>query len=247
MSPGHHITDAEAASVIYAAGLDPHLDSRALAHASECVECAAKLDALLESDRSAGALLDLLDVPAPKQSAAGLVRSAKARKRMAFGAPRRAAAGIIAFMVLAGVAAAAIPSSPLHRLIVDAFAGKRTATANVGRTRSPSPAASAGVSITPSSTLEIVFNERSAGSIHVRISDGEQAALSSTDATVTYRVGNNRITVSQSARAEFHLEVPRALRDLRIFAGDRLIFSRGAGTRMSADTLTIDLSARPRG
>jgi hypothetical protein len=187
-------------------------------------------------------------VPAPRKSAAGLVRSAKARNTIALGAPRRAAAAIIAFMILAGVAAAAIPSSPLHRLIVDALTGKRTQPASVGGALSPSTAAaSSGVSITPPNALELVFNDQSVGSIHLRISDGDQVALSSTDTTATYRVGVNRITVNQSGRADFYLDVPRALRGLRILVGKRLVFSRDPLTRMATDTLTIDLSPRPRG
>ena len=101
--------------------------------------------------------------------------------------------------------------------------------------------------MTPANALEIVFNDQSVGSIHLRISDGDQVALRSTDAAATYRVGSNRIMVNQSGQADFYLEVPRALPELRILVGDRLIFWRGPVTRMSADTLTIDLSARPRG
>jgi len=248
MSDGLHITDAEAATIVYAAGLDPQLDARARSHAAECAECAAKLDTLRASDRSAGALLSVLDVPAASKSAADLVRTAKRRNRISVRAPRRAAASIIAFLVLAGVAAAAIPSSPLHRLIVDVLAVQVRPAPNAGRASSASAvAASSGVSIIPPDALEIIFNNQNAVSVHLHISDGDHVALSSTDVAATYHVGSNRITVSQRSPADFHLEVPRGLRELRILAGHKLIFSRGLRTRMATDTLTIDLSARPRG
>lgn len=245
MSASLHVTDAEAADIVYSAGLDPQRDARARAHAAECAECAAKLDALRASDRSAGALLILLDAPPPRRSAADLVRTAKGRARISVSAPRRAAAAIIAFMVLAGVAAAAIPSSPLHRLIVDALARKGAKAANDGHAgTAPASASSSGVSFSPSGALAIVFNSRNAGSVHLRVSDGDYVALGSTDAAATYRVGSNRITVSQQSAADFDLEIPRGLRELRVIAGGKLIFSRSPGTPMTADTLTINLSAR---
>jgi len=248
VSAGIHITDAEAATVIYATGLDPLLEGRARSHAVECAECATKLDILRASDRSAGALLTLLDVAAPGESAAGLVQKAKAASRISLGAPRRAAAGIIGLMVLAGVAATAMPSSPLHRLIIDALGAKGTSPANAERASSaPAASAPSGVSISPPPALEIVFNNQNAGALHIRISDGDRVSLSSTDVAATYRVGSSRITVSQPAPADFHLDVPRGLRELRILAGDKLIFSRSPDTRMTTDTLTIHLSARPRG
>jgi hypothetical protein len=247
VSDGLHITDAEAAAVIYAAELDPQLEARARSHTAECAECAAKLDTLRASDRSAGALLSALDVPAPRNSAAGLIRTAKARSRISGGALRRAAAGILAFVVLAGAAAAAIPSSPLHRLILDALARKKTAAMNAESAGSATTAAgSSGISITPAAALEIVFDNRNPGTVHLRISDSDRLALTSTDVTATYRVASNRITVSQPAPADFNLEVPRGLSELRILAGDKLIFSRSSATRMVTDTVTLHLSAPPR-
>ncbi|HST07841.1 MAG TPA: hypothetical protein VLJ83_06685 [Gemmatimonadaceae bacterium] len=248
MSDGLHVSDDEAATVIYAAGLDLQLEARVSSHAAQCAECSAKIASLRASDRSAEALLSLLDVPAPRKSARDLVRTAKAETRISARAPRRVAAAIVGFLVLAGVAAAAIPASPLHRLIFGSVARKSTAPANAGRAGPPTAAAaSSGVSISAPAALEIVFNHQNAGSVHIRVSDGNQVALASSDVAATYRVGSSRITVSQSGPADFQLEVPRALRELRILAGDTLVFSRGPGTRMKTDTLTVDLSARPRG
>lgn len=241
-----HITDADAASVIYATGLDPQLEARVRSHAAECAECTTKLDILRASDRSAGALLTLLDVPAPKKTAAGFVQTARLPGRISLGSPRRVAAGIVALMVLGGAAAAAIPSSPLHRLIVAALGGKGTAPViSSPASRVPTPAAPSGVSINPPPALEIVFRSQNAGVVHLRITDGYQVALTSSDVAATYRVGSSRIIVSQSAPADFHLDIPRSLLRLRVLAGDKLIFSRGPGTQMTTDTLTIHLSANP--
>ena len=248
MSDGIHITDADAATLVYAAGLDPQLEARARLHAVECAECAAKLDRVRASDQSAAALLTLLDVAAPPKTAAGFVRTARVTGEISLGGPRRVAAGIVVLMFLAGAAAAAIPSSPLHRLIVSALGGKRTAHGVTGPA-SPVPQgpASSGVSITSPSALEVVFNSESAGALHIRISDGDQVALTSTDVAAIYRVGTSRITVSQATPADFHLDIPRRLRELRILAGDKLIFSRSPDAPMSTDTLTIRLSARTQG
>jgi len=255
-----HITDAEAATVIYAPGLDPGLEARVHSHVAVCAECSVRLEALRVADRSIGELLSSLDVPAPTASSSAFVRAARAPKRKWFIArQQRAAAAVIAFMVIATAAAAAIPASPLHQLIVRALRGERAVRTIVPPLESrPTAAASSGVSFTQGSSLDVVFERRGAGgSVHLRLVDGDQvslsspdggatyrgdqASLSSPDGGATYRVGSNRITVNQSAPANFQLEIPRSLGELRILIGSEVVFERRPGKQMSGDTLTIHL------
>jgi hypothetical protein len=103
------------------------------------------------------------------------------------------------------------------------------------------------VLIAAPSTLQLVFNNQNELTVHLRITDSQQVALSSSDAAATYRVGSNRIVVSQSGPANFQLEIPRTLGDLRILAGGKVIFSRSARipltTPPTTDTLTISIPA----
>jgi len=127
-----HISDAEAATVVYAPGLDPELEARVLSHVASCADCGRRLEALRIADRSIGELLSSLDVPAPGTSAAALMRTARTPRRQIFVTSRRhAAAAVIAFMVVAAAAAAAIPASPLHRFVVRALSGEKGAAAAI--------------------------------------------------------------------------------------------------------------------
>ena len=225
-------------------GQDPGLETRVRSHVVTCAECAMRLEALRVADSSVGELLSSLDVPAPRTSSSAFIRAAQVPKRKWLIAPqRRAAAAVIAFITIATAAAAAIPASPFHRLLVRALAGER-----VGRSRTPPPEppptpASSGVSFTQGSSLDVVFARRgTGGSVHLRLVDGDQVSLSSSDSGATYRVGSNRITVNQSAPANFQLEIPRSLGELRILIGSEVVFERRLGKPMSTDTLTIRLS-----
>ncbi len=244
---GAHLTDRDAAMVIYAARLDPQLEARVEWHIAECADCAAKLAALRESDREAGELLSLLDVPVPGTSAQSVLRAAKVSRRHVWLAPRRVAAGIVAFLVLAAAAAAAIPSSPLHRLIFHAPSPNVMTRARSVPQHPAEPGAPSGVLIAPPASLEIVFNNQNEVTVHLRITDSQQVALSSSDAAATYRVGSNRIIVSQSGRAIFQLEIPHTMGDLRIVASGTVIFSRRARAQTTNDTITISIPAPKRG
>ena len=243
-----HIGDAEAAAIIYAPGRDREMETRVWKHLAMCDECKSRLEDLRHADRSLGELLTSLDVPPRAVSPAAIIRAAKAPERGHFTQPhRRAAAGIIA-LILAASAAAAIPASPLHRLIVRAMGGAAPATQRPtpAEPQGP-PTPSRGVSFVPSSSLDIVFQPRGnggAGVIHVRMVGSDQVSLSSTDAEATYRVGSNRITVSQSA-GNYQLDVPRSLPELRVLVGSTVAFDRRLGNPAAADTFTIRLSLQP--
>jgi hypothetical protein len=241
-----HITEAEAAAVVYAPGQDHVLEERVRSHLTVCPQCASRLEELRSADRSTGALLSSLDVRAPSKSASDFIRDIQMPKqRSHLASPRRVAAAIAAFMVMATVAAAAIPASPLHRLIVRAISGDRAPSAGTLPVTTPAAATSSAVSLSQLSSLDVGFDRRGAGSaVHLSIVEGDQVSLSSEDLDVAYKVGSNRIAVAQSAPADFQLAVPRGLRDLRILIDDRVVFERRAGTSMTADTLTIRLPAQ---
>lgn len=241
-----HIDDSEAAAVIYAAGEYPVVEDRVRSHIATCEICAARMSALRAADREAGELLSILDVPAPPVSERAILRAGKRPERShVFDGYRRAAA-VVAFMVVAG-AAAAIPTSPFHRLLARAL-GIRGSVA--GNTTAGTPAravaaASPGVLITPGSTLEILFEgSGTGGAVHVRFVDGGQLSLSSAASGATYRVSSTRINVDQASPGDFDLALPKALREVRIRVGGKIVYERRAGAPLSPDSFTIQLSPR---
>ena len=112
-----HLSDAEMAALIYTVGQNRDLEHRAYSHLAVCAECTRLVGLLRDSDRDTSSLLSSLDVAVPARSADSVIRAAQRQeKRFAFG--RRRVAAVVGFLVVAGAAAAAIPASPLHRLLV---------------------------------------------------------------------------------------------------------------------------------
>lgn len=243
-----HISEAEAGAVVYAAGQFPEIEARVRAHVAECAACGSKLDALRAADREVGELLLTLDEPAPLVSEARVIRAGRAARRPFISPVNRRAAAVLAMLAVSAAVAAAVPSSPLHRLLVRALGSiSGSATPNAAppgpaqRAAPPSP----GVLLIPGSTLEVVFRQRDKGGVvHVRAVDGDQVSLSSAEGGATYSVSSGRITVDQSVAGNFDLAIPRSLPEVRIRVGDDIAFERNGGAPVGPDTFTIPLSRR---
>jgi hypothetical protein len=236
------------AALIYAVGQDRELERRAYSHLAICAECTQLIGSLRAADRDAAGLLAALDVPASGRSVASVIRAAQREKsRPIFGGRRAAAIG--GFLVVAAAAAAALPSSPIHRFLVARVGSGSRFDAHVksGPKQAVVEALSPAVSFetTPNSSLEVAFSGSGVGgSLYVRVIDGGEVSLSSASSGATYRVGPNRIAVVQSAPGQFHLDVPRSLRELRVLVGSAIVFDRRPSTGAASDSFTIQL-ARP--
>ncbi len=246
--PLQHIGAAEAAFVIHEPGLHTRIEKRVHAHVAGCEECAALLRVHRGRDRKVADLLAALDIPAPAIQASAVIARAKGESPKGAGvmSQGRRVAAALALILVAAVAAAALPASPLHRLIVRSFASGHTpgqaspsARPSAATTQSSPP----GVFLKPDSSLDIVFLGYDAGLVHVRIVDGGQASLTSSDTGSKYRVSNDRILVEQSPRSTFELTLPRSLRVVHIWAGGELTLDR-LHRALAGDTgsFTIPLS-----
>jgi hypothetical protein len=242
-----HLTEAEIAALIYTVGQDRDLERRAYSHLATCAECTRLIGSLRDADRDTSSLLSSLDVPAPSRSADSIMRAAQRQKnRFAFGWRRAAAVG--GFLVVAGTAgAAAIPSSPLHQLLVTvlnsggSFHVDFKSTPKTPETEPMSPAVS--LAAKPGSALEVSFSGSGVGgALDVRIIDQDQISLSSPSAGAIYRVSANRIAVEQSTPATFQLTVPRSLHELRVRVVTDVVFERRPAVPGSADLFTIQLT-----
>jgi hypothetical protein len=247
----YHFDDEKMAVVIHGPGKYPDLEARVRAHVASCALCSQRFAALLAADREAGELLSLLDEPLPAVSETAIVAAAtRARRingggrarRMSIGSSRaRRAAAILAAITGMAAAAAAIPATRLHKILVGAFG---SANSNSVPAAQAAPLPEPGVFLTTDSTLDVVFSGRNTGGlIHVHVVGGNQASLTSADPGSRYRVGTGRIVVDQPAQANFDLSLPRSLAHVRILVDGGVVFERRNGA-LGGDpaSFTIDLS-----
>jgi hypothetical protein len=184
--------------------------------------------------------LELLDAPADEravQQALWRVRAAAGREapaaaapvarprsgRFALGALGRAAALLVAF---AG-ALAAIPGSPVNRLVTQLFAdGEERGAERVPEATSPAPVPPAPAVAAPRPALPGVMLLPAAGQvrvlvwevapgaiIRVNLVDGNRVSVEAgSDAEdVRFRTGNGRIEVMNLGHAEAIIQIPRSL------------------------------------
>lgn len=245
-----HLDEDEFGAVIFAPARDPDLASRVSSHIARCEACASKLESLRAADRDAGNWLTLLDVPTPSVDRREILRAAKRTSGRGVATPYRRVAAIVAFTVVAAGVAAAFPNSPLRGLITRArislgFPAPKTATPSA---TGPAAAVSPALLFVPGSSLELVFaREGTAGTIHVRMTDGDQVSLSSSDNGSRYQVSSGRIDVEQSPMGgNFELALPKSLPEVRILIGGRLAFERAVGTPPPPSEFTIPLALPDR-
>jgi hypothetical protein len=242
-----HLNESEMAALIYTVGQDRDLERRAYSHLAICAECTRLIGTLRDADRDTGSLLSSLDVPPPSQSADSIIRAARLQKNgFAFG--WRRAAAVVGFLIVAGTAAAAaIPSSPLHRLLLTVLGSSGRSNVEFGstpRTPEPQPVSPAvSLAAKPGAALEVSFSDGSVGgTLDVHIIDQDQITLSSPSAGAIYRVSANRIAVEQSTPAKFQLSLPRSLHELRVRVGNDVVFERRPTVPGTADSFTIQLT-----
>ena len=246
-----HLSEAELAALIYAPGQDRDAERRAYSHLATCDACTRLVGSLRDSDRDTNRLLSSLDVAPPTVTAESIMRAAQARQRSVGFAGRRAAAVVGFLLVAAAAAAAAYPASPIHRWLAAVLASRERAGVLVNESRKAPTGEPASPAVSfvsaPGATLDIEFSGSGAGgALDVRVVDGDQVSLSSPTAGATYRVSSNHITVDQSAPANFTLEIPRLLRELRVRVGGDVVFDQRAPIGGTTNAFTIQLT-RPNG
>jgi hypothetical protein len=122
-------------------------------------------------------------------------------------------------LALGGVAAAAVPGSPLRALIERAVSPAPPAFAPELAPEAPpvapapAPAPAAGISILPDAgAVRVVLNGAAEGlRVHTRISDGELVEVSAAGAAAgaRFRTGPGRIEVLDAGAGEVRIALPR--------------------------------------
>ena len=219
-----HLTEPELAALTHGDVSAP--SGAALAHLASCPDCSARLEMLRAADREVAGLLRGVDHGTPRVRGAAFVDTLHARRRRI-----AAIAAGLAFCV-AG-AAAALPNSPLHQLLLRALSrteSPRTRNANrVGEPVRPTPGA--GVAFIPGSSLDVLFkNPRSGGHLRILLVDGPRMTATA-DGDAAFSIHQSQLEVNDRGVAmSFTLEIPRAVSDVQIRAGSETIFAKHAGT-----------------
>lgn len=224
------------------------------AHVASCDACTARLRAVRDEDRRAAVLLALLDHPVPDIDAATVMAS---RRQSRPWPVKLLAAGVVFLLISAGVAAA-IPSSPFHRYLVDVIHGMKP-DASIARNRGgvlPEPqetaslsASPSGVVFAPDSSLEIVFKQtQRAGSVRVTIGDAAFVSVKSLNGSGSFDLGRREIVEDNAGGSgDFTVTIPESLRFFVIRVGRDTIFERTGsevitvGTREGARSFVLGL------
>jgi anti-sigma factor RsiW len=219
--------------------LPPPEASAARVHLAECGECAAGANELRRSDDEIGRLLGVLDHPMPRLAPPAAVPHGRSF--------RRAAIAAAAALFAAGVAAAAVPGTPLHRWIQARLEVPREPVsppaAAAVRAALPQQAAG-GIEVPASSVLTVSFTEpQRRGLLTVSVADRPIVTLRAFGGAVAYQVGDQKIVVDNRRPAErYALEIPAGLRQLTVMLGGRVIYRSDARPRGTSPGDTISLS-----
>jgi hypothetical protein len=217
-----HLSEQELAALTHDDVSAPSGAGRA--HLVSCAECSARLEMLRAADREVAGLLGRVDHSPPRVRGAAFVDALYARRRRV-----GAIAAGLAFCV-AG-AAAALPNSPLHHVILRVFSASpssRGPNANqVGNQVPPKPGA--GVAFIPGSSLDVVFKSpRPGGRLRISLVDGPRVSATA-DGDAAFSIHQSQLEVNDHGVAmSFVLEIPRRVSEVTVRAGSETIFSKHA-------------------
>lgn len=214
-------------------------------HLARCAECRATLAALRSASERLSEALHVIDRPAPAIESAAAIATAGVRRgrrwiwRGAKGpvAWARAAALVIA---AAGVAAAAVPGSPVREWLERAF-GAAESPSEQDAIQADREAATvtdpSGVAVPlQDGAVRVRLTQPSPDAIvRVRLVDGERAAVRAEGAR--YRTGPGRIDVVQAGAGEVVIEIPRSAREARVEVdGGLVVLKEGSDLRLMTPT-----------
>jgi hypothetical protein len=207
-------------------------------HLAICADCAHKFRAAQAAERIAGQQLAILDHSMPLVSP----RDAMVPLKAAHGRHLKQVAAGITLTFLAFGAAAAVPASPIHKMLVRAAATLRPSRAEVGARPSPQGKvghradSNSGVLFVPDSTLEIVFRQvQAGGSIRVTFVNEALVSLNSLGGSSAFDLGQRQIIANNVAPSgNYSISIPNTLKSVRIRIGADTVF-----TRVGTDVRTV--------
>lgn len=199
-------------------------ESRARSHLASCRECVRRLEeAAREEDRIFG-LLEELDHALPATGPESILPAGPAPERWR----SRIAAGI-AFLLVVGGIAVAVPGSPVREWVRGALRGDQPpASVEAGPTGEESVA---GVSVDPGESIEVAFEEsQERGRILVRLVRAPELQVRIHGPSPGIRVHPDRIVVANAgSAASYEILVPESAPRMRVRVGPRVLLEKAGG------------------
>jgi anti-sigma factor RsiW len=206
-------------------GLPPAERPAAEAHLAACGECAAAARELRAVNERAAALLAQADIPAPVAQAQMSLRARRLRAGRWGEARKALLRAAILVLGVAGVAAAAVPGSPVREWVEEKVLPdrKQALQPTLGQTPAEQPqqpaAASApsGVSIRPDAGVVRVVLTGASPKLRVtaRLVDTDRAGVLARGKAASgarFRTAPGRIEVVNAGEGELEVEIPRDAR-----------------------------------
>ena len=243
-----HLTESELAALTHKDVAE--LSERVSTHLESCPDCNARLEALRAEDREVAALLSSLDHAAPRSRGAVLLDDLHARRRRRVGA---IAAGLALF---AAGAAAALPNSPLHHVLLRALSktGPTDSSTPDPVSKSVPLKARSGVAFIPGGSLDVRFiSPHPGGRLRIRLIDGPRVSATA-DGDAAFSIHQSQLDVTDhGVPIAFALEIPRAVPAVTVWAGKEIVFEVRAGAVSGSHSMdstgayTIDFGSASSG
>jgi len=219
--------------------LPPDERPAAEAHLAACGECAAAARELRGLNERASALLATGDVPAPVAQAQMSLRTRRATRDRWTGARQALLRAAILVLGLAGVAAAAVPGSPVREWIQQNVLPQRKpvrqptvrqATQPPAR-QEASPASASGVSIRPDAGgVRVVLTGASPRlRVTARLVDADRAGVLARGRAAQgarFRTAPGRIEVVNAGAGEIEIDIPRAAAEATVEVNGRVYVAK---------------------
>lgn len=219
--------------------LRPGERADAAEHLLGCRQCRSAKDELVQAHSVFAEAVSVLDVEVPETSAP---------VRRGWSAGGRAfvkAAGLI--LVVSAAASAAVPGSPVREWIIRAVRPEPVeapATLEaVEPAPTPMPPAPAGVSLPVTAPVEVALSDLDGTTIRLVETDGDRVTVSALGGEVdpVFNTAADRIEVRGAVGGEITVEVPRAVRQLRLLVDGELYADRDLGElRVHVPAETVD-------
>ncbi len=224
-----HLSEREIAALLHGEATPPTFSY----HLAACAECAQRVRAAGTIERITGERLAFLDHSVPLISARTVMVPRKSERQW----PLKQIAAGATFLLVAIGAAAALPASPFHGMIIRAVAalrphGSSVATPSNGDPAQRDPAGHAdtnsGVLFLPDSSLDIRFRQaQDSGTIRVTLVNELLASVNSLGGSRSFDLGQRQVVANNSASSgSYSISIPLRLKSVVIRIGSDTVFTR---------------------
>jgi hypothetical protein len=224
-----HLSDHDIGAMLHGETSEPAFTE----HAAICAECAHKIRSARAAERITRERLAFLDHSVPAISARAVMLPQQTTRYL----PLKQMAAAATFLLLAFGAAAALPASPFHRMLVRAMAGLTSHDASAPaqpiraaaqRDAGRHPDTNSGVLFLPDSSLDVVFRQSQAsGTIRVTFVNEPLASVSSLGGSRSFDLGQRQVVANNGASAgSYSISFPVTLKTVVIRIGSDTVFTR---------------------